>query len=89
MKVCIKRCEQSGHEISWEGVASLVKEAHHNGDANLTKKEIDLGYSLKDKQEKILISHTIKFFSNIFMYMFISFPAYHKHALSNHDQFKM
>ena len=26
MKVWIERCEQAGHGISWEGVASMVKE---------------------------------------------------------------
>ena len=58
MKVWIKRCKQSGHGISWEGVASLVKAAHHNGDTNLTKREINIAYRLKAKQSIILISHT-------------------------------
>ena len=49
MKVWIERCEQSGHGISWEGVASLVKAAHPNGDNNLTQREIDLAYCLKYK----------------------------------------
>ena len=53
MKVWIERCKQLGHGISWEGVASLVKVAKHNGDRNLTKKEIDLAYGLKDKMESI------------------------------------
>ena len=59
MKVWIERCEQFGHGISWEGVASLVKATHRNGDTNLTEREIDLGYGLKEKQESILNSHTI------------------------------
>ncbi len=59
MKVWIEQCTQSGEGLSWEGVASLVKEAHHNGDTNVTKREIDLAYGLKDKQVSILISHTI------------------------------
>ena len=49
MKVCVEWCEQFGNGISWEGVASLVKEAHCNGDTNLTQREIDLEYLLKDK----------------------------------------
>ena len=49
MKVWIERCNRYGQGLSWEGVASLVKEAHRNGDANLTKREIDLGYGLKYK----------------------------------------
>ena len=36
MNVWTKRHEQFGHGISWEGVASLVKEMHRNGDTNLT-----------------------------------------------------
>ena len=58
IKVWIERCEQSGHGISWEGVASLVKAAHRNGDRNLTEREIDLAYGLKDKMASILINHS-------------------------------
>ena len=42
-----------------EGVASLVKATRHNGDTNLTEREIDLVYGLKDQKESILIIHTI------------------------------
>ena len=52
MKVWIERCKQSGHGISWEGVASLVKEAQCNGDRNLTEREIDLAYGVKDKMAR-------------------------------------
>ena len=62
MKVWIERCEQDGHGISWEGVASLVKEAHRNGDTKFTEREIDSSYGLKDKKTIILISHSINFF---------------------------
>ena len=55
MKVCIERFNQSGQGLSWEGVASLVKEAHRNGDANLTEREIDLAYGLKDKQVSMIL----------------------------------
>ena len=58
MKVWIEWCEQWGHGISWEGVASLVKVAHRNGDTNITEREIDLAYGLKHKQESILINHS-------------------------------
>ena len=61
MKVWIERCEQYGHGISWEGVPSLVKARHHNGYTNLTQREIDLAYGLKDKKENILINHTFFF----------------------------
>ena len=59
MKVWIERCAQLGHGISWEGVDSLVKEAQRNGDNNLTEREINLAYGLKDKHASILITHTI------------------------------
>ena len=61
MKVLIERCKQLVHGISWEGVASLVKETHHNGDRNITEMEIDLAYGLKDKHASILINHSIFF----------------------------
>ena len=49
MKVWIEWCKQLGHGISWEGVASLLKAKHRNGDTNLTQREIDLAYGLKEK----------------------------------------
>ena len=87
MKVWIERCEQSGHGISWEGVASLVKAAHRNGDTNLTQREIDLAYGLKDKQESILINQSnYYFFANyIFMYMlfFSMYGCINMHLIIN------
>ena len=65
MKVWIERCKQSGHGISWEGVASLVKETHCNRDTNLTEREIDLSYGLKDKITSILINHSKYFILQI------------------------
>ena len=53
MKVWIEQCAQSGHGISWKGVAALVKEAQRNGDNNLTEREIDLAYGVKDKMASI------------------------------------
>ena len=53
MKVQIEQCAQSGHVISWEGVASLVKAAQRNGDNNITEREIDLAYGVKDKMTSI------------------------------------
>ena len=53
MKLSIERCTQSGHGISWEGVVSLVKEAQRNGDNNLTEREIDLAYGVKDTMASI------------------------------------
>ena len=53
MTVWIERCAQSGHEISWEGVASLVKAAQRNEGRNLTEREIDLAYGVKYKMASI------------------------------------
>ena len=53
MKVWIERCTQLGHGISLEGVASLVKATQCNGDNNLTEREIDLEYGVKDKMVSI------------------------------------
>ena len=76
MKVWIEWCEQSGHGISWEGVASLVKATHHNGDRNLTEREIDLAYGLKDKIASILINHSKYFILKItFWHTCCSFPC--------------
>ena len=58
MKVWIEQCKQYGHGLSWEGVASLVKATHHNGDTNITEREINLAYGLKYKQASILINHS-------------------------------
>ena len=72
MKVWIERYEQFIHGISWEGVASLFKAAHHNRYTDITQREIDLAYGLKDKKESILINHSTFIFANyILMYMLI------------------
>ena len=54
MKVWIDRCIQREGRLSWEGVSTLVIEAHRNGDTNLTQQEIDLAHGLKDKQASML-----------------------------------
>ena len=53
MKLWIEQCEQHHGRLSWEGVATLIKRAHRNEDHNLTQREIDLAYGLKDKQVSI------------------------------------
>ena len=53
MKVWIEWCEQSGHGISWEGVPSLVEATQWYGDRNLTEREIDLEYGVKDKMASV------------------------------------
>jgi hypothetical protein len=47
-------------------VATLVKEDKHKGDTNITQREIDLAYGLKNKQENIF-THTIKFFLILYL----------------------
>ena len=53
MKLWIEKCEEHDGRLSWEGVATLIKRAHRNEDNNLTQREIDLAYGLKDKQVSI------------------------------------
>ena len=65
MKVWIERCKQSGHAISSEGVSSLVKAAHRNGDRNITERQIDLAYGLNDKMESMLINQSKYFILQI------------------------
>ena len=43
----------------------IGKAAHCNGDRNLTEREIDLAYGLKDKMEIILINHSKSFILKI------------------------
>ena len=83
MKVWIELCERYGQGISWEGVASLVKATHCNGDTNLTQREIDLAYCLKDKQGSILINHTIYFFCKYIDVHVDFFLVGHKNALNH------
>jgi hypothetical protein len=59
MKVWIDRCIQREGRLSWEGVSTLVIEAHRNGDTNLTQQEIDLAHGLKDKQQACYSSNII------------------------------
>ena len=60
---------------SWD-IASLVKATYRNGDRNLTEREIDLAYGLKDKMESILINHSKYFILQItFLYTCCSFPC--------------
>ena len=54
MTVWIEWCQHSSHRLKWESISSLVKQAHCNGDPNVTQKEIDLAYGLRDAQ--VLIS---------------------------------
>ena len=48
MIVCIEQSEENGHSLTWDSIASLVKEAHHNGDPNVMSMVLDLVYGLRD-----------------------------------------
>ena len=54
MMVWIEWYQQNGLSLTCEGVASLVKEAHRNGDLNVTPMVVDLENGLKGK--KVCIS---------------------------------
>ena len=43
----IERCQQNGFSLTWEGVASLVIEAHRNGDSNVMLMVVDLVKGLR------------------------------------------
>ena len=43
----IERCQQNGCSLTWEGVASLVIEAHRNGDSNVMSMVFNLVKGLR------------------------------------------
>ena len=47
MTVWIERCQHFGRTLTWEGVSSLVKEDHHNGDSNVMPMVVDLVKGLR------------------------------------------
>ena len=53
MMVWIEQSQQNGRSLTWEGVSSLVKEAHHNGDPNVTPMVIDLENGLRGGKVRI------------------------------------
>ena len=63
-------------EYHWEGVDSLVKVAHRNGDTNLTQRVIDLAHGLKYKEESILINHSNSFLENYILMCTLIFSMY-------------
>ena len=62
--VWIEWCQHSGHTLTWEGVSSLVKEAHRNGDSNVTQREIDLAHGLRDFQVRTNLLITCMFINS-------------------------
>ena len=43
----IERCQKNDFSLTWEGVASLVIEAHRNGDSNVMPMVVDLVKGLR------------------------------------------
>jgi hypothetical protein len=67
MNAWIERCKQhNGSRLSWKRLSKLVREAHRNGDVNVTQREIDLAYCLKDGQVS-KFTHFIQLFYIILM----------------------
>jgi hypothetical protein len=67
MNVWIEICKQhNGGRLSWKRLSELVREARRNGDANVTQREIDLAYGLKDGQVSNF-THFIQLFYIILM----------------------
>jgi hypothetical protein len=67
MKVWINICKQChGGRLSWKRISKWVKEAHHNGDSDVTQREIYLTYCFKDGK-KIKFTHFIQLFYIILM----------------------
>ena len=60
MTVWIEQSQENGRSLTWDGVVSLVKEAHRNGDPNVTQMVLDLIYGLRDTKVRIrllIITH--------------------------------
>jgi hypothetical protein len=67
MNVWIEICKKhNGGRLSWKRLFKLVREACRNGDANVTQREIDLAYGLKDGQVSNF-THFIQLFYIILM----------------------
>jgi hypothetical protein len=52
MEHWIEYTEEYFGRLSWEGVSKIIKIAHHHRDQfpDLTSREVDLAFGLKDKQ---------------------------------------
>jgi hypothetical protein len=67
MNVWIEICKHhNGGRLSWKRLSKLVREVHRNRDANVTQREIDLAYGLKNRQVSNF-THFIQLFYFILM----------------------
>ena len=48
MAIWIEWCQHFGHRLKWKPMSSMVKQAHCNGDPNVTQNKIDLAYDIRD-----------------------------------------
>ena len=91
MTVWIERCQHSGQTLTWEGVSSLVKEAHRNGDSNVTQREIDLARGLRDFQVRTNLLITRIFinsrYNNFDMFHILLQVKHHKAMFCNGQKF--
>jgi hypothetical protein len=65
MEHWIEYIEEYFSRLSWEGVSKMIKTKHRHRDQfpDLTSREVDLAFGLKDKQaSKILYPHFPSFF---------------------------
>ena len=58
MMVWIEQCQQNSCSLTWDGVVSLVKEVHCNGDPHVTQMVLDLIYGLRDTKVRISLIST-------------------------------
>ena len=68
MTVWIEQSQENGRSLTWDGVALLVKEAHHNGDPNVMPIVLDLIYGLRDTKvciRLIIMRHKFNINSHI------------------------
>ena len=68
MTIWIEKSQENGHSLTWDGVALLVKQAHHNGDSNIMSIILDLAYGSRDTKvhkRLLIIIHNFNINSQI------------------------
>ena len=51
MSELIEICKEHKYgRLSWKLLSELIRETYHSGDGNVTDREIDLAYGLKDRK---------------------------------------
>ena len=68
MMIWVEQSQENGHSLTWDSVASLVKEAQRNGDPNVMPMVLDLVYGLRDtnvRRRLLIMSHKFNINSQI------------------------